>query len=104
VAHGNSSSEYDATSTVEVPRNTPVFTRFAVGGNEVIVVSVPGGPAESPRLSAAEQDVFELLRDGYSDVRIAELRGTAPRTVHKQVHAIFGKLGVSSRHELLAQF
>lgn len=97
----------------------PVFRKFSFGGNEVIVVSAPaggldagsrcaGGPDGGRRdgavLSAAERAVFELIREGHSDARIAELRGTAPRTVHKQVHSIYRKLGVSCRNELLARY
>ena len=92
----------------------PVFRKFSFGGNEIIVVSAPAdgldartraaGAPDAADLSAAEHAVFELIREGHTDARIAELRGTAPRTVHKQVHSIYRKLGVSCRNELLARY
>jgi DNA-binding CsgD family transcriptional regulator len=92
----------------------PVFRKFSFGGNEIIVVSAPAGGLEAGTrsadarggadLSAAEREVFDLIRYGHSDARIADLRGTAPRTVHKQVHSIYRKLDVSCRNELLARY
>ncbi|MFO7781499.1 MAG: helix-turn-helix transcriptional regulator [Spirochaetia bacterium] len=97
----------------------PVFRKFSFGGNEIIVVSAPaggldagsrcaggpdGGGRDGADLSAAERAIFELIREGHSDAGIAKLRGTAPRTVHKQVHSIYRKLGVSCRNELLARY
>lgn len=91
-----------------------MYRKFSFGGNEIIVVSVPSGGLDAGSrcadardgadLSAAEREVFELVREGHSDARIAELRGTAPRTVHKQVHSIYRKLDVSCRNELLARY
>ena len=104
-----------ATSRTDAAASSlPVFRKFSFGGNEIIVVSAPaGGLGDRTRsagardgadLSAAERAIFELIRDGHSDARIAQLRGTAPRTVHKQVHSIYRKLGVSCRNELLARY
>ncbi|NBF39142.1 MAG: hypothetical protein GVY14_01895 [Spirochaetes bacterium] len=106
---GTATSRSDAGAS-----SLPVFRKFSFGGNEIIVVSAPAGGLDAGTrsagardgadLSAAECAVFGLIRDGHSDVRIAELRGTAPRTVHKQVHSIYRKLGVSCRNELLARY
>jgi DNA-binding CsgD family transcriptional regulator len=43
-----------------------------------------------------------LLRQGYSDREIAEIRSTSVSTVQKQIGAVYRKLGVRSRAELLA--
>ncbi len=55
----------------------------------------------SPSLSPAEREVAAALLRGATNAEIAERRGVAKRTVTKQVAAIFEKLGVRSRRELL---
>lgn len=51
-------------------------------------------------LTPAESALVPLLVTGCSDARIAEVRGTARRTVANQCASIYRKLGVSTRHEL----
>ncbi len=53
-------------------------------------------------LTASEQSVFRALLAGQSNSAIAASRGRASRTIANQVAAIFRKLHVSSRAELLA--
>jgi DNA-binding CsgD family transcriptional regulator len=53
-------------------------------------------------LTEAERHVESLLRQGYSDREIAEIRSTSVSTVQKQIGAVYRKLGVRSRAELLA--
>lgn len=78
-------------------------TRFTVGGRELAVLSFPLPPAVLPRtLTHAEREVLALLLDGQKNSAIAEARGTSARTVANQIQAIFKKLGVSSRSELVA--
>lgn len=51
-------------------------------------------------LTAAERQILHLLLDGASNTRIAEIRGSAYRTIANQIAALYNKLGVSSRVEL----
>jgi DNA-binding CsgD family transcriptional regulator len=52
-------------------------------------------------LTQAESDVVALLSSGCSNGEIAARRGTSVRTVGNQLSAIFKKLGLSSRNELV---
>lgn len=60
-------------------------------------------PRPAPPLTAAERAVHALLLAGLSDADIAAVRGTTRSTVTKQVDAVFRKLGVNSRRELIAR-
>lgn len=80
------------------------------GGDRWVVFSwTPGSsPDAAPSgldaaLTAAERAVCALLVAGLSDADIASLRGTTRSTITKQVDAIFRKLGVRSRRELIAR-
>ena len=55
-------------------------------------------------LSAAERDVTLLILKGMSVAAIAAARGTASGTVKAQSTAIFRKIGVGSKSELLSLF
>ena len=68
----------------------------------LFVMEVPGLPAGLP-LSKAERGVVELILDGCSNAAIAARRGVSSPTVAKQVSAVFAKLGVRSRAELVAR-
>lgn len=103
MARGQTSGR-DATENRDTGGAPPLFTRFAIGNNEAIVVAVPTTTPAEASLSSAERQVFDLVRQGHSDAEIAGVRGTVPRTVHKQVHSIYRKLGVASRSELLARY
>jgi DNA-binding NarL/FixJ family response regulator len=64
-----------------------------------LVVSV--ATPELPELTAAEREVLVLVRDGLSNGEIAERRRTSVNTVGNQIAAMFKKLGVASRYELI---
>ena len=82
----------------------PKLTRFRLGSEELVVLSYPSVSARSVSgLTPAETEVLELILAGESNARIAERRGTSVRTTANQVAAIFQKLGVSSRTELVAE-
>lgn len=73
----------------------------------VVFCWTPGrGPQRGRRLPAslspAERAVLSLLLENLGDAAIASLRGTTRSTVTKQIDAIFRKLGVRSRRELIA--
>jgi DNA-binding CsgD family transcriptional regulator len=78
--------------------------QFRVGGDEFVVVSEPiVGAADLAALTEAEREVARLVADGCSNQAIAAKRGRAPTTVANQLAAIFRKLAVSSRSELIAR-
>ena len=52
-------------------------------------------------LSHAERSVAELVLDGLDDEAVARRRGTSPRTVANQLRAIYRKLAVHSRGDLV---
>ena len=52
-------------------------------------------------LSDREQQVITLLCDGLSNREIAKKLGVTEGTVKVHLHAIYGKLGVRSRVELM---
>jgi DNA-binding NarL/FixJ family response regulator len=82
-------------------------TRLALGEGNVVIFSHPVEPtpgAELARLSPSERDVLRLLLAGHTNAEIATQRGTTPRTVVKQVDAVYRKLGVRSRAELAARY
>jgi DNA-binding NarL/FixJ family response regulator len=56
-----------------------------------------------PRLSSAEQTVLRLIVEGLSNAEIGARRHTSTGTVANQAGAIFRKLQVSGRGELLAR-
>ena len=52
-------------------------------------------------LTAREGEVLELLAEGLSNRRVAERLGISEHTVKFHVTSIYGKLGASSRAELI---
>ncbi|AWV89761.1 helix-turn-helix transcriptional regulator [Bradymonas sediminis] len=54
-------------------------------------------------LSEAERDVARQVYDGLSNEDIAARRATSSRTVANQLRAIYAKLGINSREELIAR-
>ena len=86
------------------------ISRLRLRGSEYVVFSwTPGSapPVERtevpPTLTPAERAVHALLLAGLSDADIAAARTTTRSTVTKQIDAIFRKLGVRSRRELIAR-
>jgi DNA-binding CsgD family transcriptional regulator len=78
--------------------------QFRAGGDEFVVVSEPiVGANVFAALTQAEREVARLVADGCSNRAIAARRGARPQTVANQLAAIFRKLAVSSRSELVAR-
>lgn len=63
------------------------------------------GAAQTPlaELTPAERDVARLVASGCTNREIAARRRASVHTVGNQLAAIYGKLGVSSRYELVAR-
>lgn len=67
------------------------------------IVSVPlESSATRVPLTEAESDIVRHILRGESNKTIAIKRGTAVRTVANQIAAIYQKLGIASRAELVA--
>jgi DNA-binding NarL/FixJ family response regulator len=69
---------------------------------ELRVISIPRPDCSLQQLlPPAELAVIRLLVEGHSYVEIAKLRGTATRTIANQITAVFRRLRVSGRNELV---
>jgi DNA-binding CsgD family transcriptional regulator len=97
-----------------LPPFLPQIWRLAAGGLNVRVVADPNDRtretlllprvdlALSQTLAPAEVEVCRLLLEGCSHEQISIARRTAGRTVANQLAAVFAKMDVSGRLELLA--
>jgi DNA-binding NarL/FixJ family response regulator len=74
---------------------------FSNDSGEVLSVERPDNDLPAC-LSAAEKSVVRLLVEGRSHVGMAEERACSRRTVANQLGAVFRKLSVSGRAELVA--
>ena len=81
----------------------PRVSRMRVGGEDIIVLSVPLPKLQYPEgTTAAEHEIIELVLQGLTAKEIAEQRGASLRTVTTQLGTIFQKAGVNSQAELIA--
>ena len=66
-------------------------------------LSLKGGgeTALDPQLSPRENEILQLLAEGYSNKEIADKLVVSPSTVHSHRTNLMQKLGLSSRHELI---
>ena len=53
------------------------------------------------KLSDAEQSIVRMIWSGASNKEIAQSRGRSLKTVENQIHALYPKLGVRDRRELI---
>jgi len=75
---------------------------FRVGEQEfAYLVLETSPPAVLAELTRAEREVVALVCEGRSNKEIAACRGTSVNTVGNQLAAIFSKLAVASRFELV---
>jgi DNA-binding NarL/FixJ family response regulator len=89
------------------PENLEVHS-FHIGTDEYVLLSFSVAPEGSrldgvDGLSPSERDIVSRVFRGQSNGAIASARGTSPRTVANQLAAIYSKLGVRSRRELVAR-
>ncbi|MCC6899505.1 MAG: response regulator transcription factor [Polyangiaceae bacterium] len=84
------------------PRSLRV-KRARAGSERVYIFSYPIEAPPAPDLTPAELAVVRLVVGGQTRREIAESRGVAVSTVHKQIESAYKKLGVSSRSELAAK-
>jgi len=65
-------------------------------------LSLKGGEtAVDPQLSPRENEILQLLAQGYSNKEVADKLVVSPSTVHTHRTNLMQKLGLSSRHELI---
>lgn len=60
-----------------------------------------GENIDQNRLTSREQEILQMIADGYSNNDIAEKLVISPSTVHTHRTNIMQKLGLSKRHELV---
>lgn len=76
----------------------PTMARKLVQG----YVNLKGGEtAVDPQLSPRENEILQLLVEGFSNKEIAAKLVVSPSTVHSHRTNLMQKLGLSSRHELI---
>jgi DNA-binding CsgD family transcriptional regulator len=103
-------------ATVRLPRRTGGWMRFDASllgrgeqGQVAVIISAAREPevarliAQAYGLSEREQDVTRLVLHGHSTVEMAESLHLSAYTVQDHLKAIFEKVGVRSRRELVAQ-
>ncbi len=78
--------------------------------DSVAVVITPAQPPDlmpllalGYRLTQREQDVLQFLARGMSTAEMTQQLGISPHTVRDHIKSLFGKVGVSSRAELVAR-
>ena len=81
----------------------PRVSRMRVGGEDIIVLSVPLPKLRYPDgTTPAEHEIIDAVLQGLTAKEIAEKRGASLRTVTTQLGAIFRKACVNSQAELIA--
>jgi DNA-binding CsgD family transcriptional regulator len=91
-----SAVERDTKPEPEAGENDRMLSRVG----DVIVFSAPA-LALPAVLSDSEKSVARALIAGYSNADIARSRGTSTKTVANQLYAMYRKLGVGTREELV---
>jgi DNA-binding CsgD family transcriptional regulator len=116
VARRAAAGHSDETATVRLPRRTGGWMRLDASlldrgerGQVAVIISAAREPevarliAQVYGLSEREQDVTRLVLHGHSTLEMAESLHLSPYTVQDHLKGIFGKVGVRSRRELVAQ-
>ncbi|MDP2311572.1 MAG: helix-turn-helix transcriptional regulator [Pseudomonadota bacterium] len=75
----------------------------AVSDSLVVTLLPAAAPVATPRLSAREKEVLQLVAGGLTGHRIARRLGITPATVRTHVEHIRDKLGVRSRSQAVAR-
>ena len=76
--------------------------QFRWDGKRYGYVALAAVRAPSVELTPAERDVVQLVARGLTNRDIAARRRVSIHTVGNQLAAVYGKLGMSSRYELIA--
>jgi len=73
------------------------MVRALDGASAAWGVPSTSSPAPGRPLTEREREVLHWLGSGKTDKDIGEILGISPRTVHKHLQGIYGKLGVETR-------
>ncbi len=77
-------------------------SRIALGDQELLVVEVDDTPLVLEELTESENAVVHMIMAGRSNKEIASARDVSTKTVANQLRAIYEKLSITSRFELVA--
>ena len=94
----------DAVACEGCPPLARLFEQFAAGAREChAVLRIDAHPqgAAAASLSVSELEVTSYVARGWSNQRIAAERQVSPRTIANQLRAIYHKLGITSRSQLV---
>ena len=94
------------TTVLAPPEDLSVF-RFTIESEDYVLLTfgLPDKVVRPPnleRLTQTERAIVRLVLHGYSNSGIAQVRGKSASTIANQLYAIYRKLGVNSRRELMA--
>jgi DNA-binding CsgD family transcriptional regulator len=91
-------------SSSELDSDTgPRVSRMRVGGEDILVLSVPLPHLRYPEgVTLAEREIIDAVLEGLTVKEIAEQRRASLRTVTTQLGTIFRKAAVNSQAELIA--
>lgn len=94
-------------TTVLAPPDDLTVFRFTIESEDYVLLTfgLPDKVVRPPnleRLTQTERTIVRLVLHGYSNSDIAQLRGKSASTIANQLYAIYRKLGVNSRRELMA--
>ncbi len=79
------------------------MSRLRINGETLVVLAVDRDAPNVPAtLTRAEQGIVQLVVEGASTADIARQRGCSVGTVSKHLGAVYRKMGVGSRDELIA--
>lgn len=80
----------------------PEGARAHLLGPDLVLIEYPLPIADVPAgFTEAEREVALLVFQGATDQEISSFRGVSAKTVSKQLEAIYRKLGIASRAELV---
>jgi DNA-binding CsgD family transcriptional regulator len=100
---GGDSTESDSPMLDRESDAGPRVSRMRVGGEDILVLSVPLPKLRYPDgTTAAEHEIIDAVLEGLTVKEMAERRGASLRTVTTQLGAIFRKANVNSQAELIA--
>ena len=82
--------------------NTPPISAYLWGSDYALLAIDRTFTFMPERLTRAERQIVEAVVGGASNAEIAQRRRRSPHTIGNQLRSIYGKLGISSRAQLIA--
>lgn len=94
------SVENDATNTALTPTSSLDARRASLPQRP----ATPSHEATVMRLSKRQEQIIELVAEGYSGKEVARLLGMSPKTVESHLQRVFDRCGVRSRAGVVARW